>query len=618
MSKKNQLKQQLTITSRAAAGADSRAAASADSRRRRAPVKRVPGASAQADAVLTEIIRNGVLAVTEDMKTNLMRTAYNMIVYEALDFTVGLYTADGDTISIGLGLPMFIRGMAETVRAKLRHFGLKGLQPGDILVTNDAYTTGSHLNHFTFSLPIFHQGVLSGWACCMAHWPDVGGQLGGVTTDIYSEGIQIPIVKYQKAGVVNEDLVRLIRTNVRIPDRAMGDLRAQITALKTGERGFLALLERYGRAPVLSAISNIMQQSERAARARTRSIPDGVYEAEAFMDDDSVDLGKPIPIKVRVIKQGDSMTVDLSDISPQVRGGFNSGATTGYGCAQVAYKCLTSPTDYPINEGSFRALQVKLGEATVVSAVKPAAMRVWMSFPMTVVDAIFKAMEQAIPERTIAAHHADLMVAQYNGISPRDGRFYIGEFGPSGGGWGAKHNEDGVSAVVCLNDGDTHNSPCEQIEAKFPILFERHALRQDSGGAGRWRGGLGLDKVVIARAPMNLNIRIERTQCPPWGLAGGHAAAANRVSLRKDGVWHDDLPNGKVYGHRMRAGDGFGVHAGGGGGWGAPQLREPQRVADDVRQGYVSVGRARDTYAVALHGDGTVDEAATARLRASL
>ncbi|NDE06475.1 MAG: hypothetical protein EBZ89_03675, partial [Chloroflexi bacterium] len=243
------------------------------------------------------------------------------------------------------------------------------------------------------------------------------------------------------------DLVRLIRTNVRIPDRAMGDLRAQITALKTGERGFLALLERYGRAPVLSAISNIMQQSERAARARTRSIPDGVYEAEAFMDDDSVDLGKPIPIKVRVIKQGDSMTVDLSDISPQVRGGFNSGATTGHGCAQVAYKCLTSPTDYPINEGSFRALKVKLGEATVVSAVKPAAMRVWMSFPMTVVDAIFKAMEQAIPERTIAAHHADLMVAQYNGISPRDGRFYIGEFGPSGGGWGAKHNEDGVSAT---------------------------------------------------------------------------------------------------------------------------------------------------------------------------
>src|SRR5688500_18875610 len=153
----------------------------------------------KADAVLSKIVRNGVLAVTEEMKTNLMRTAYNMIIYEALDFTVGLYTAEGETVSIGLGLPMFIRGMAETVKAKLRHFGARSLRPGDILVTNDAYTTGSHLNHFTFTVPVFHHGKLSGFTCCMAHWQDVGGTLGGVTTDIYSEGLQIPIMKYQSA-----------------------------------------------------------------------------------------------------------------------------------------------------------------------------------------------------------------------------------------------------------------------------------------------------------------------------------------------------------------------------------------------------------------------------------
>src|SRR3972149_2521323 len=200
-------------------------------------------------AVLTEIVRNGVLAVTEEMKTNLTRTAYNMIIYEALDFTVGLYTAEGETVSIGLGLPMFIRGMAETVKAKLRPFG-KDLEPGDILVTNDSYITGSHLNHFTFSLPIFHQGELCAFACCMAHWMDVGGVLGGMTTDIYSEGLQVPIMKYQKAGVVNQDLVDIIRMNVRIPERGLGDLRAQVTALKTGERRFLELLDRYGRTNV--------------------------------------------------------------------------------------------------------------------------------------------------------------------------------------------------------------------------------------------------------------------------------------------------------------------------------------------------------------------------------
>ncbi len=201
----------------------------------------------KADPVVTEIVRNGVIAVTEEMKTNLMRTAYNMIIYEALDFTTGLFTAAGETVSIGIGLPMFIRGMAETIKAELKHFGRDDLHPGDILVTNDAYTTGSHLYHVTLTLPIFHKGVLVGFSCCMAHWIDIGGTLGGMTTDIFSEGLQIPFLKLHKAGKVNQDLVDFIRMNVRMPSRAMGDLRAQVTAVKTGERRFLQLLDRYGR-----------------------------------------------------------------------------------------------------------------------------------------------------------------------------------------------------------------------------------------------------------------------------------------------------------------------------------------------------------------------------------
>jgi N-methylhydantoinase B len=570
----------------------------------------------RADAVLTEIVRNGVIAVTEEMKTNLMRTAYNMIVYEALDFTVGLYTAEGETVSIGLGLPSFIRGMAETVKAKLKHFGRDGIEPGDILVTNDAYTTGSHLYHFTFSLPIFHSGKLTGFACCMAHWTDVGGVLGGVTTDIYSEGLQIPILKYQKAGVVNQDLVDIIRTNVRIPERAMGDLRAQITAVKTGERRFLELLDRYGRDEVLAAIGNIMDQSEAAARERTRTIPDGVYEAESFMDDDGVEIGKHVPIKVRVVKKADEMTIDLSQVAPQVRGFFNSGATTGYSCAQVAYKCLTSPTDYPINEGSFRPLKVILAPGTVVSAVKPAAMRWWMTFPMTVVDTVFKAMAQAIPDRSIAAHHADLLVCLINGVSPKDGRLYLAGIGPSGGGFGAKLTEDGMSATVCMNDGDTHNHPVEQMEAKYPMLFECHALREDSGGAGRYRGGLGTEQVVRARAPFNINIQVDRMHCPPWGLAGGRPGAGNQVALRIAGKEIDDLPNAKVLMKRLDRDDAITIRAGGGGGFGPPEERDPEAVAHDVRQGYVSPEIARGTYGVVLDPRTlAVDTAATARRR---
>jgi N-methylhydantoinase B len=568
-----------------------------------------------ADAVLTEIIRNGVMAVTEEMKTNLTRTAYNPIIYEALDFTVGLYTARGETVSIGLGLPSFIRGMGNTIRAKLAHFGEQGLEPGDILVTNDAYTTGSHLYHFTFSLPIFHSGKLTAFVCTMAHWNDVGGVLGGVTTDIYSEGLQIPIMKYQKAGVVNQDLVDVIRMNVRIPEKAMGDLRAQITAVKTGERRFTELLDRYGRGPVLAAIRNIMDNSEAAARARTRTIPDGVYEAESEMDDDGVETGKRIPIKVRVIKKGDEMTIDLTEVGKQVRGFYNSGPSTGYGCAQVAYKCLTSPTDYPINDGSLRPLKVKLTEGTVVTAVRPAAMRTWMTIPMTVVDTIFKAMEKAVPDRTTSAHFADLVSGRVAGMSPKDGRLFIaGAGGPMGGGFGAKLTEDGVSATVCRNDGDTHNGPCEQTEAKFPMLIERHALRQDSGGPGKFRGGLGTEKHIQVLVPCNFYSQVERVNCAPWGLAGGMHGAGNGVLLNMDGKAVPDLPNGKIT-RRLSKGDSFTLLAGGGGGFGAPAERDPQSVAFDVKQGYVSVKAAREAYHVAVDDEGKLDLEQTRRLR---
>src|ERR1700742_2395941 len=555
---------------------------------------------ASVDPVTVEIIRNGLLAVTEEMKTNLTRTAYNLIIYEALDFTVGLFTVTGETGSIGRALPIFIRCMSETVKAKIRHFGLDQIKPGDILVTNDAYTTGSHLNHFTFTLPIFHRGELIAFACCMAHWLDVGGTLGQVTTDIYSEGLQVPIMKYRKEGVVNQDLVDIIAMNVRLADKAMGDLRAQITAITTGERRFIELVERYGREAVLGSISLIMDQSEAVARANTRSIPDGVYEAESFMDDDGVDVGQRIPIKVKVIKEGDEMTIDLSEVSKQVRGFYNSGFTTGIACAQVAFKCLTTPTEYPVNDGSFRPLKVIMPMGTVVSAERPFPMRVWMTFPMTVIDTIFKALAGAIPDRVIAGHHADLVFPNIHGLSPADGKLYIVGIGPLGGGWGAKAREDGMSVTVCINDGDTHNSPTEQLEAKYPVLVERYGIREDSSGAGRQRGVLGAEMVVQALAPFSVTTRIDRVHCKPWGLHGGKEAAGNSIGIRHRGQWEFDMPNAKVFNVRLARGDAYMMRSGGGGGFGAPIEREPTLVALDVQEGYVSAGVARDVYGVVV------------------
>ncbi|MGH7338869.1 MAG: hydantoinase B/oxoprolinase family protein, partial [Candidatus Rokuibacteriota bacterium] len=334
------------------------------------------------------------------------------------------------------------------------------------------------------------------------------------------------------------------------------------------------------------------------ARARTLTIPDGVYEAESYMDDDGVEISQRVPIRVRVAVEGEEMTIDLTEVSKQVRGFYNSGITTGHACAQVAYKCLTSPRDYPINDGAFRSLISIVPPGTVVSATRPAPMRWWMTVPMTIVDTVFKALAPAIPDRVIAGHHADLVSSQVHGIDPRTRDLFIGNFGPLGGGWGAKRAEDGRSATVCLNDGDTHNAPNEQVEVKFPIVVERYALAQDSGGAGRHRGGLGIDRVVRARTGMTLNTQIERAHCKPWGLEGGLDGEGNRVWVENGGVWKTDFPNAKVLVARLEAGDAFRVRSGGGGGHGSPLERPVDAVAHDVKQGYVSVDAAAERYGV--------------------
>jgi len=554
----------------------------------------------RADPIAVELIRNSLVAATEEMKSVLMRTSYNMIIYEALDFTVGLFDSKGQTLSIGLGLPMFIRGMSDVVKAKLAHWGEKNIHPGDILLTNDAYTTGAHLNHLTFSIPVFHEDRIVAFSTCMAHWQDIGGILNGVTTDIYAEGLQIPFVKYHSAGVLNEELNELILMNVRRRDRAMGDLEAQLSACRVGVKHIEDMLARDGVRIWQGALDAIMDHTEAEARAVVKRIPDGTYEAESFMDDDAVDIDQPVPIRVKVTVKGEEMTVDLSRMSPQVKGFFNSGA--GVACAQVAFKCLTLPSDHPINDGNFRSLKVIVPKGTVVSATHPAPMRVWMTYPMTVVDTIFKALAKAIPESIIAGHHADLVIANVNGIHPKDGKLWIYLGGLIGGGWGAKHDEDGVNVTVCMNDGDTHNGPTEQVENKFPLLVRYYRLRQDSGGAGQFRGGLGAEAEVVALAKVNYQTRIDRVNNPPWGLNQGLPALGNQVGMRKKDKTLTIFSGGKVN-MRLENGESYVLHSGGGGGFGPPARRERTAVLRDLRLGYISVNAAREKYGVTLSAD---------------
>jgi N-methylhydantoinase B len=444
--------------------------------------------------------------------------------------------------------------LSDAIKAKIVHWGKENIHPGDILLTNDSYIMGSHLNHMIYTLPIFNDGELVAYSSSMAHWQDIGGQLGGVTRDIFSEGLQMPFVKHFREGVENPEITAIIKANVRVPASAMGDMRAQLASIRTGERRVMNILQRYGNKVFKDSIQLIYEQSEKLARAAVRQIPDGVYEAESFMDDDGVNLGKHIPIKVRVEVKDDQMTIDLSNVSPQVAGYYNSGITAGRSAAEVVFKCITAPMLLPINDGSFRPLKIILPLGRVISAVKPAPVRVWMTVPMTVCDTLFRALAPACPARTIAGHYADLCTVNPHGFDAATGRFFWSHIGHPGGGWGAKHDEDGMNATVCLNDGDTHNAPVEATEAKNPIIVEHRSLRQDSGGAGKFRGGLGCPNEVRLRRPATIHAHVERTICAPWGLHGGNDALANRIFIRRDGVI-EKFPTGKIKPTEIDQGD---------------------------------------------------------------
>ena len=283
-----------------------------------------------------------------------------------------------------------------------------------------------------------------------------------------------------------------------------------------------------------------------------------------------------------------------------MRGFYNSGEAAGTACAQVAFKCLTAAGELPINDGCFRPLTVILPQGKVINARRPAPMRWWMTFPMTVVDTVFKALAPAIPTRVIAGHHADLVIAMVHGRNPRDNKLFLYLGGLIGGGWGAKFNEDGMCATVAINDGDTHNAPSEQVEAKYPLLVERYALRQDSGGAGRQRGGLGAEQVVRVLSDIMFDTQIERVECRPWGLFGGLSALGNEVALKRQDKEETIYTTGKVFSQLLRPDDVWTLRSGGGGGFGTPLERKLGDIEDDVRNGYVSLAAAREHYGAVL------------------
>lgn len=549
--------------------------------------------------ITIEVVRNAVNAYADEMATALCKSAYNMMIYEVRDFCCGLIDPQARMISQNQGgLPIFLADLGVAVADGIARYGLDGFAPGDIVIMNHGEVCGQHLNNIVVYAPCFHDGKVVAFAASRAHWVDIGGMRVGFgsvqTTEIYQEGIQFRSLKIYEAGKRNETLWQIIHDNVRFPEAALGDLRAQIACCQLGIRRFGELLGRYGSETVVDCIAAVWDAAEREARAFIARIPDGIYEAESFLDNDGRTLDVPLRINVKVTIAGERMIVDFSGMNDQVPGPTNSGLSGGIAAARVAYKCLTQP-HAPVNEGCFRPLEIVLPEGKILNARPPAALGLW-SIPLpTVVDTILKALAPVLPERIPAAHKGDMGGCSIGGFRPDGRRFLLMNI--FGGGWGGRPHEDGESASVSICQGDVRSAPIELQEIQYPFLIERFALRTDSGGPGQHRGGLGVDLTYRALQTCVANVNCERTRDPPWGLHGGGAAAVNAATLvRADGSEQKLL---KATGVAMNAGDRLTFGTAGGGGWGDPRKRRREEIKDDLRKGYISAEAARRDYGYA-------------------
>jgi N-methylhydantoinase B len=571
------------------------------------------------DAVTLEVIRNALPAIANEMAADLQRTSYNMMIYEVRDFCTSLVNTKGELISQNVGgVSHFVADLGVIITDAMARFGAKGFKPGDVVITNHQAVAGQHLNNIVIYTPFFFKGELLLFAMVRAHWIDVGGMstgfgAGPTVADPWQEGLQLDQLKMYEGGKLNETLYRVLKDNIRFPESSLGDMKSQMAACRLAVRRMTELFEKYGRDTILQAIAQIFDETERKCRNVVEKLPNGVYEAASFIDDDGVTRGERLPIHAKVTIDRGSMTIDLSKTSGARKSAVNSRT---YAAARVAYKALTGPLE-PVNEGSFRALKVVIPEGNVMMAKYPAPMSSWSTIVPTVVDTIIKALAEAMPDRVPAAHHGLLGGSiVFFGVHPKTQRRFVVQ-SIEGGGWGGRPGEDGISGTVSVCQGDVRNGSMEGIELKCPVLIEGRVLRTDSGGAGEHRGGLGLDTSVrnLVEGRWNFD-HPKRRECPPWGLWGGSAGTYADFLLRKPG--ENDFRSMDGIHYPVPVQSEVIVRTGGGGGWGDPLERDPALVRADVIEEFVSRRRAEEAYGVVLRDDLTLDEAATARKRNEL
>lgn len=575
-------------------------------------------ASPTVDPVTLEVIRNGLPAITNEMSYDLQRTSYNMMIYEVRDYSCTLLDPRGQLLAQNVGgVSHFIADMGVIVEDGMaKHGGADGFSPGDVIMMNHPAVAGQHLNNVVIYTPFFFDGRLTAFPAVRAHWVDIGGLSTGFgpgtdSFDPWCAGLQVDQLKLYEGGEPDEKLLKMIRDNIRFPENAMGDLRSQIAACRLASRRLEEMYNRYGAETINEAMRIIFDQTERRCRAAVESIPDGVYQASNIVDDYRPGAD-PVDIHVTVTVNGGDMTIDYTGTSGQQVGNMNARTLAA---AYIAYKALTAP-QAAANQGSFAALRAIVPEGSIMMATYPASTGNWSSVIAASVDTVFRALAPAIPDRIPAGHLGYMGIGRsFWGFDSRRDKSVILQ-SIDGGGWGGRPSGDGPSASVTVCQGDVRNAPIEAMELKTPVVVEERALRPDSGGPGKYRGGLGLRLSIRNLADGRWGIpRDRRSHCPPWGLSGGEDGRRGANWIREPGGEWEQTTSVRF---QAKAGTTVRGETPGGGGWGDPLERDPAAVLDDVQSGYVSVDGARDDYGVVLSGSGTeVDREATLALRAT-
>jgi len=569
-----------------------------------------------ADLITTEIIRNAFVSCAQDMNATLIRSSYTPIIYEGKDCSVAILDEHGDVLGQSLGLPLFLGNLEICVKLAAEMFGWEAFRPGDVFYMNDSYMTGTHLNDATIFGPIYWRDKLVGFSATRAHWLDVGGKDAGGPMDsreIYQEGMRWAPTRIYDRGEAREDIIDLLRRNGRFGYSLVGDMNAQVAACRTGEARFQAILDRFGYETYVEARTEIYRQSEQLEREAVAAIPDGTYRSEGFIDDDGLGHG-PVPVQLRIDVAGDHMTIDLEGSSPQMEGPVNCGFAQTISACRVAFKLLINP-ERPVDGGTFHTLDVKAPESSIFDAHEPAACQ-WYFTPLgLLIDLVVTALAPVMPDKVAAAHFGDSMVLFLAGKDPRhDGAGFLHVM-PHAGGWGGFEGGDGQDGLINNVNGGFKDYPVEVFEVKFPALIRGYGFRTDTGGPGRFRGGCGLFRRFEVEPEAYLYLWLDRSVSTACGLFGGEDAVGPDVIIN-EGL-PDERRMLKVHAHPLAAGSVVDLRTGGGGGFGLPLERDPERVRIDVLDGYVSREAAQRDYGVVLSDELAVDEEATRELRTS-